>query len=193
MEIITKETRQKRKRLQTHVGIMHNAKRLFEEKGLGKVTIEEITEAADISRSTFFSHFDSMEALVSEIADIAVKDIIDAYKASGKTGLEGITALFDKLIEDSCPYPHFAVELFLNGIVKERGKTTFSELEQFIGAELTRAVCRQTKYSRKEQTALIIGAYFGTVFQKFLRGDLVWNAAELKKSVTNMIKNIIGE
>lgn len=192
MEIITKESRQKRKRQQTHTAIMHNAKRLFEEKGLGKVTIEEITEAADISRSTFFSHFDSMDALISEIADIAVKDIIDAHKASGKRGTEGVLALFDKLIEDSCPYPHFAVELFLNGIVKERGKTTFSELEQLIVIELSNTA-PLAKYSRSEQAALIIGAYFGTVFQKFLRGDSVWNATNLKKSVKNMLNNIIGE
>ncbi len=193
MAEISKETRQRRKRNATHSTIMHNAKKLFEEKGLGKVTIEEITEASDISRSTFFSHFDSVDALVAEIADVAVSDIINAHKQSGARGAEGIMILADKLIEDTCPYPNLAVELLLNGIVKSRGKTPFSEFEKLIIAELAKAGTSERKYSRKEQAALIMGAYFGTVFQKFIRNDAVWKAEDIKKSIHNLINNIIGE
>ncbi|NCA66517.1 MAG: TetR/AcrR family transcriptional regulator [Clostridia bacterium] len=187
------ETRQSRKRNATHISIMHNAKKLFEEKGLGKVTIEEITEAADISRSTFFAHFDSVDALVAEIADIAVRDILDEYVKRGKNGREGILALMDKLIEDTCPYPYLTVELFLNGIVKSRGKTPFSELESLICKELTNAGVNEARYSHKEQSALVMGAYFGTVFQKFIRRESLWEAEEIKHIVKNLLNNIIGE
>lgn len=189
----TTVSRQKRKRQATHESIMHNAKRLFEEKGLGKVTIEEITEATDISRSTFFSHFESVDALISEISDVAVKDIIQAYYDSGKKGIEGIRALLYKLIEDTCPYPYLAVELFLNGIIKSRGKTPFSDMEKLICDELEKTDVSNTKYTREEQSSLIIGAYFGTVFRKFIKGNTKWDKEDIKKSIDKILNNIIGE
>ena len=78
--------RQKRKRDNTHKSIMHNAKVLYEQKGLGNVTIEDITEAADISRSTFFSHFASTDALILEIANVAVMDIIGSLQKKRQEG-----------------------------------------------------------------------------------------------------------
>lgn len=187
------ETRQRRKRKATHMSIMHNAKRLFEENGLGKVTIEAITEATDISRSTFFSHFDSVDALVGELSDIAVGDIIEEYRKSNKNGIEGIRVLLNKLIEDTCPYPYLSIELLLNGIVKSRGITPFSEFESIIFDELVTANTPITKYSRKEQTALIMGAYFGKVFQMFIKEDTKWIAEDMKKTLNNILNNIIGE
>ena len=82
----------------THLSIMHSAKKLFEEKGMGNVTIEEITEAADVSRSTFFAHFSTLDALSAEICGVAIEDILNAHAKSGKTGIEGIIALLTSLL-----------------------------------------------------------------------------------------------
>lgn len=191
-DINKKTTRQSRKRNITHCKLMHNAKRLFEQKGLGNVTIEEITEATDVARSTFFSHFDNMEALITEIASIAVKDIIDAYQQSGKSGKEGIIALFDKLIEDTCPYPYLAVELFTNYIIKAKGKTAFYSIENLINTDLLKEI-QSNRYTRDEQTALILGAYFGVVFQKLIKGEPFDRPDDIKKLVKKHINNIIGD
>ena len=52
------QARRSRKKEQTHRTIMHSAKVLFEQHGINNVTIEQIAENADVSRSTFFSHFE---------------------------------------------------------------------------------------------------------------------------------------
>jgi sugar phosphate isomerase/epimerase len=62
------QQRRSRKKEQTHRSIMHSAKVLFEQHGINNVTIEQIAENADVSRSTFFSHFDSLDSLLTEIA-----------------------------------------------------------------------------------------------------------------------------
>ena len=148
----TTETRQRRKKNLTHKSIMHSAKRLFEEKGLGNVTIEEITEAADVSRSTFFSHFASLESLSTEIAGVAIEDILEAHTRSGENGIKGVKVLADKLIDDTCPYPYLTAELLMNGIVKSRGKSPFYYFENLITNELAITGVEKEKFSSKEKS-----------------------------------------
>lgn len=185
-------TRQRRKRINTHNSIMHAAKKLFEEKGLGNVTIEEITEAADVSRSTFFSHFQSLEALSTEIAGVGIQDILEAHEKSNKQGLDGIYALMNKLVDDTCPYPYLTVELLMNGIVKSRGKSPFYYFENLICNELSIEGVSEEEFSYKEQAALMMGAYFGIVFQKLIKGESFNKPEEIKKSLKKFANKFIG-
>ncbi|MGN0567222.1 MAG: TetR/AcrR family transcriptional regulator, partial [Acutalibacteraceae bacterium] len=73
-------SRRSRKKQNTHRAILHNAKILFEQKGIGNVTIEQISESADVSRSTFFSHFASLDDLLREISDEEVNDVFSAVQ-----------------------------------------------------------------------------------------------------------------
>ena len=43
------------KKQNTHKAILHQAKVLFEKEGIGNVTIEQISESADVSRSHSFA------------------------------------------------------------------------------------------------------------------------------------------
>lgn len=188
----TKISRQKRKRNITHTSIMHNAKRLFEEKGLGNVTIDEITEAADVSRSTFFSHFNSLETLSTEIAGVAIQDILEAHEGSEMTGVRGIYALLNKLIDDTCPYPYLTAELLMNGIVKSRGKSPFYYFENLVANELKIEGVSEEDFTYNEQVALILGAFFGLIFQKLIKGESFDNPEEIKFTIKKFINKIIG-
>ena len=171
---------------------MHNAKKLYEKKGLGNATIEEITEAADVSRSTFFSHFASIDALSTEIAGIAIQDILETHKKSGKRGIEGIIVLINKLIDDTCPYPHLTAELLMNGMLKSTNQSPFYDFERLITSELISEGVGEEGYSYSEQVSLILGAYFGIVFQKLIKREDFDNPDEIKKTINKLIYNIIG-
>ena len=92
-------SRRSRKKQNTHKAILHQAKVLFEKEGIGNVTIEQISESADVSRSTFFSHFASVDDLLKEISNEEINDVFDAAeKGDGKLT---VSALLKQLNDDT--------------------------------------------------------------------------------------------
>jgi AcrR family transcriptional regulator len=55
-----------RKKIKTRAVIQQHALRLFREQGYNATTVEQISEAAEISPSTFFRYFPTKEAVVLE-------------------------------------------------------------------------------------------------------------------------------
>ncbi len=84
-----------RKRLATARAIEVAAITLVADKGLDKVTVDEISRVADISPRTFFNYFASKEsALVGATPEPPTSDAISAYvNASGGTVFDGLGAL----------------------------------------------------------------------------------------------------
>jgi AcrR family transcriptional regulator len=64
IEIGAEPGRRERKRLQTHDALRDAAIRLFLRKGFDATTVEDITEAVDVSPRTFFRHYASKEDVV---------------------------------------------------------------------------------------------------------------------------------
>ena len=86
-------SRRSRKKQNTHKAILHQAKVLFEKEGIGNVTIEQISESADVSRSTFFSHFASVDDLLKEISDEEINDVFEAArKGDGELTVSALRA-----------------------------------------------------------------------------------------------------
>ena len=84
-----------RKRLATARAIEVAAITLVADKGLDKVTVDEISRVADISPRTFFNYFASKEsALIGATPEPPTADAISAYvNASDGTVFDGLGAL----------------------------------------------------------------------------------------------------
>lgn len=61
--------RRQRRKQETRQQIFQAAMRLFEKKGIFSTTVEEITQAADVGKGTFFNYFPSKEAILSALAE----------------------------------------------------------------------------------------------------------------------------
>jgi len=61
--------RRERRRRETHSRIFEAAMRLFAERGYAYTPVEEITEAADVAKGTFFNYFPSKEAILQALAE----------------------------------------------------------------------------------------------------------------------------
>ncbi|MBB3455550.1 AcrR family transcriptional regulator [Rhizobium sp. BK313] len=79
-----KEGRRERKRRQTRERIEAAALALFLEHGFDGTTIEDITEAADVSKRSFFDYFPSKEEVVFAWQDNFSDELVDAIAAQPK-------------------------------------------------------------------------------------------------------------
>jgi AcrR family transcriptional regulator len=74
------QTRQTRKRLATRQKISDVATRLFMKHGFDEVKIDEIAEAADVSRMTVFNHFSRKEDLFFDLDEVGREDLLNALE-----------------------------------------------------------------------------------------------------------------
>jgi AcrR family transcriptional regulator len=70
--VLGTDSRRERKKRALRARIYEAATHLFIEKGYEETTIDEITDAADVGRATFFNHYPSKEAILHEIAREAI-------------------------------------------------------------------------------------------------------------------------
>ncbi len=60
-------TRRERRRVETRERIVRAALRLFSERGVTATTVEDITNAADVGKGTFFNYFPSKEQILADV------------------------------------------------------------------------------------------------------------------------------
>jgi AcrR family transcriptional regulator len=61
-------SRRERKKHETRQSLMDAALRLFVERGYDDTTVQDITDAVDVAKGTFFNYFDTKEAILPAIA-----------------------------------------------------------------------------------------------------------------------------
>ena len=182
------QSRRSRKKDTTHHAIMHSAKQLFEKNGISNVTIENIAEDADVSRSTFFSHFASLDDLLSQIANEEIRDILKA--AEREDGLD-MQAVFTKLAEDTCPYPSLMCELVVRSILSEQ-ESSVSDVFRMLSAEIGKSGYDALKknFSPEDIAALIFGAYFGLIFRKITDKEPFDAPEEVIRKIHSFIQHL---
>jgi AcrR family transcriptional regulator len=81
-----------RKKLETFLALQSAAQRLVGERGLDNVTIEDIADAANVSKRTFFNYFDSKEAAIVDPPPGKVELLAAelAARPADETPLEGL-------------------------------------------------------------------------------------------------------
>jgi AcrR family transcriptional regulator len=102
--------RQSRKRLATRQKISDVATRLFMERGFDKVTVDEIAEAADVSRMTVFNHFSRKEDMFFDLDDEGREDLIAALqkKKHGTSPIEAVRRFAHWAVAEERPYVRFS-------------------------------------------------------------------------------------
>lgn len=78
--------RRERRAAETRLRLFRCALELFAQRGFSNVTVEDITEAADVGKGTFFNYFESKDHVLGVMAEIQGARIVDAVPlaASGK-------------------------------------------------------------------------------------------------------------
>jgi AcrR family transcriptional regulator len=89
-------SRRERKRLETRERIFRAAMQLFGQRGFFNTTVEDITEAADVAKGTFFNYFPSKEQVFSVLYGIQLGKVMETREAAqnGKFSLRELLRHF---------------------------------------------------------------------------------------------------
>jgi len=143
------QNRQTRKRLATRQRISDIASRLFVTRGFDKVTIDEIAEAADVSRMTVFNHFSRKEDLFFDLDEEGRNDVVAAldHRDPGVAPVEALRLFAHAAIASQRPYvmffeagsDRFMATIQASETLKARARAIRDELTTLLTEALTRS------------------------------------------------------
>jgi AcrR family transcriptional regulator len=96
--------RRQRRGAETRVRLFRCALQLFAERGYTNVTVEDITEAADVGKGTFFNYFESKDQVLSVMAEIQLGKVKEALTMA-QAGEQSICSLLHHLFLRSAEEP----------------------------------------------------------------------------------------
>ncbi|MDR3262906.1 MAG: TetR/AcrR family transcriptional regulator [Clostridiales bacterium] len=184
-----------KKRLSTHLQILHVSKNLFEQNGVSNTTIDDIAADSGIARSTFFTHFASLDELYAELADREAEDLLETINALQESDLPPdklLKGLFSKLVDDTTKYPKTFVELLIKGLLFKKAPIQyFIKLEEVISAHLVYAhPPLNDNLTIHEMYATLTGLYFGLIYCNLLRGENISDIQAIKNCINKYIDSL---
>ena len=98
--------RRERKKQETRQRLLESAWQLFSERGYDDTTVEDITEAADVAKGTFFNYFDTKEAIADQIARWRIELLGDRILSAGEcpeSAIGRIKLLMKAMLDEFSP------------------------------------------------------------------------------------------
>jgi AcrR family transcriptional regulator len=80
-------SRRERRSAETRERLFRSALQLFAQKGFAETTVEDITEAADVGKGTFFNYFPSKDHILIAFSDMQIGKLelaVEGLRASGQ-------------------------------------------------------------------------------------------------------------
>ncbi len=111
-------SRRERRKEQTYRRLLEASESLFQSKGFDATTVEEIAEAADVAKGTFFNYFESKDSLLSAILYARVYPLLISPPGAGAPVPERIRMLLEALWSELFPYRQFARRMVAHTIAQ---------------------------------------------------------------------------
>jgi AcrR family transcriptional regulator len=174
--------RRQRRGAETRLRLFRCALQLFAEHGYSNVTVEDITEAADVGKGTFFNYFESKDHVLGVMAEIQlgkVKEALTLAEAGEQTICSVLHHLFLRSAEEPGRSPDLARALLSSFLASEGVRRLMAHslasegrkiLAQIVAAGQKR---REIDFRlKKEKVALHIQqAFMGTLLLWSLEGQ----------------------
>jgi AcrR family transcriptional regulator len=186
-----KEGRRERKRRQTRERIEQAAMTLFLERGFDGTTIEDITEAADVSKRSFFDYFPSKEDVVFAWQD-AFADRLAAAVAARPAGEPAVRvieeALTSAIVAAADPQSMALADLICDTpTLYARDQLKYAKLEQKLAEALSARAgdSDEERFRMRILSAIVVGA--------MRAGGETWHDRPQKVSLEVFAREIFAE
>jgi AcrR family transcriptional regulator len=165
--------RRQRRAAETRLRLFRCALQLFAERGFTSVTVEDITEAADVGKGTFFNYFESKDHVLGVMAEIQLGKVAEALALATDSG-HSIHAvlqhLFRRAAEEPGRSPDLARALISSFLASEGVRTLIARNMQEGRRMIAEVVAAGQKrgeidrHLKKEKVAIqILQTFMGTV------------------------------
>lgn len=182
MSVVSSESLRERRRRQTSFDIHNAALRLARQRGVDKVTVEEISAEAGVSARTFFNYFPSKEYAIAyaplEVPPDLAAEFVAAGPASHAVVLGDLIRLTIRNLDDNTPSREEMTDVFAvghsNAAVASAILTQFDQFQ----ARLAELVAQRTGLQPDDDIPTLIAALALAVSRT---GMLSWVKAKPKK------------
>ena len=165
--------RRQRRAAETRLRLFRCALQLFSQRGFPNVTVEDITQAADVGKGTFFNYFESKEHVLGVMAEIQLGKVREATALAlqGKQTIHSaLHHLFHRAAEEPGRSPDLAralISCFLaSKSVREIMERNMKEGRRLIAKIIAEGQKRGEIHSRlkKDKVAIqVLQAFMGTI------------------------------
>jgi AcrR family transcriptional regulator len=131
-------SRRERRAAETRLRLFRCALQLFAERGFSSVTVEEITEAADVGKGTFFNYFESKDHVLGVMAEVQLGKVREAISATGR-GKQTIHSVLHRLVRRLAEEPGRSPSLaraFISSFLASQGVRTIIESNMREGSRM---------------------------------------------------------
>lgn len=182
--------RRERRAAETRLRLFRCALQLFAQRGFPNVTVEEITEAADVGKGTFFNYFKSKDDVLSVMAEIQLGKVREAleHAQAGKESIHTVVGhLLHRIAEEPGRSPELARALLSAFLASERIRHSMDRNMTQGRRMLAQVIAIGQKTGeikpdiKKDQVALQLQqSFMGTLLLWSLRGEpTLQSAAEV--------------
>jgi AcrR family transcriptional regulator len=165
--------RRERRAAETRLRLFRCALQLFAERGFANVTVEEITEAADVGKGTFFNYFESKDHVLGVMAEIQlgkVREALELAEHHEQTTYSVLHHLFHRAAEEPGRSPDLARALISSFLASEAVRKIIERNMQEGRRMIAEVVAAGQKRGeidprlKKEKVAIqVLQAFMGTV------------------------------
>jgi AcrR family transcriptional regulator len=155
-----------KKKLQVEHKITHSALQLFEKNGYDAVSIDDIAEAAEVSKSTFYNYFVTKEAVLIKLSMNSVNGVKEALSKKPRQDepIEMIRLSFHCLIDDIYSWRNVAREAAMISVYNAAAHNTVNKLIEDHVANAQRKGIFRTDYASDMITRSLMGLYYIAIF-----------------------------
>ncbi|WP_392486076.1 TetR/AcrR family transcriptional regulator [Haloimpatiens sp. FM7315] len=184
-----------RKKIKKKQEILKIARAKFQEKGFDNTSVEEISEAALVSKSTFFNYFATKDKLLYEIAEeeiLKIQVFIDNDLVKNLKITDKIYKLMEFIVEDTLPFLKLTKKVIESVVlITNRNHSPIVKLQNIVRDLIEKAQEKgeiKKEYEALDIAAIIMGTYFVTFFRWILEErDFTEKHKEKLISFLNMI------
>ncbi|HYK40243.1 MAG TPA: TetR/AcrR family transcriptional regulator [Candidatus Eremiobacteraceae bacterium] len=167
-------SRRERRSADIRERLFRSALHLFAEKGFAETTVEDITEAADVGKGTFFNYFPSKDHILLAFSDMQLgklEELVTHFRNSDESLRDFIQALVQRMTEEPLRNPGMIRALLLGYLSSSAVREVMTEKQGHALALHTQII--EIGQSRGELRKDIPAIEIAHVFRQTIFGTLL--------------------